>query len=65
MKRDQEYSKFPRPDGDYMQLRALRRGDLPQLLKFANALAAEKRSNRDLGIVGLDARVTRATEEGF
>lgn len=52
-------------DGRTIDIRPLRSGDLDPLLRFANALVKEKKSNRKLGVGGFDKRVTRKFEEGF
>lgn len=43
-------------------VRPLRRADSGALTDFVNALVEEKKANRDLGIGGFDAPVTRARE---
>jgi hypothetical protein len=35
------------------------------MLKFANALVKEKKTNRDLGIVSFDRRLTKKEEREF
>ncbi len=46
-------------------MRALRTVDLDAALKFANTLVKEKKTNRDLGIVSMDKRLTRKDEKEF
>ncbi len=52
-------------DGRHVALRALADKDLDELVRFANTLVKERKTNRDLGIISLDRRVTRAGEEEF
>ena len=65
MKPELIYSTFTARDGRRVALRALRRTDLDGLLKFANAIVKERRTNLELGIVSLDKRVTRPDERKF
>lgn len=50
--------------GRKILIRPLKAGDLPAALKFANTLVAERRVNRDLGIL-LSKEVTMAEESRF
>lgn len=65
MKPGQVVSEFRATDGSQVLLRVLRRSDLGALLKFANALVAEKKVNRKLGIVSFDKRMTKKEERKF
>jgi putative acetyltransferase len=65
MKAGRVYATFTARDGRRVVLRALRRTDLDGLLKFANAIVKERRTNLELGIVSLDKRVTRSDEKKF
>ncbi len=58
-------AQFESKDGRLVTLRALKRGDLDGLVRFANAVSREKAVNRELGIVALDGRITRADERLF
>jgi len=51
-------------DGTTVLLRAPRRDDLEQMLRFANRLVREKRKNASLGIL-MDKRFSRKEEEKF
>ena len=62
---DDAGSRFVARDGTSVTIRPIRRGDLDPLLKFANVVSKEKRVNRELGIVSLDGRTTRAKEREF
>ena len=59
------HSEFTKVGGGLVVLRALKRSDLTQLLKFANSLVEERRTNPDLGIVSLDRRVSREDQRKF
>ena len=48
--------------GSRCVLRGLQSSDLDGAIAFANGFVREKKSNRDLGLVGFDQRVTRAKE---
>ncbi len=65
MQRSSRTLRFTAEDGRVLELRVPRKGDLDALLKFANAIAREKRSNRDLGIIAFDRRFTRKEEREF
>jgi len=58
-------SKFVSEDGREVVIRALTRSDLDALVKFANKISREKGVNRELGIVSLDGRATKADERKF
>ncbi|MDG6909319.1 MAG: GNAT family N-acetyltransferase [Nitrososphaerota archaeon] len=58
-------AQFVSKDGREVTVRGLRRGDLGALVRFANAISREKRSNPDLGITSLDGRATRKGEGRF
>lgn len=53
------------PDGRTVAFRPLGPRDLGPLLRFANTMVREKKSNRELGVGGFDKRVTRRFEERF
>ncbi|MGD0477372.1 MAG: GNAT family protein [Nitrososphaerales archaeon] len=65
MKRGRVYATFTARGGRRVVLRALRRTDLDGLLKFANAIVKERRTNLEMGIVSLDKRVRRSDEKKF
>jgi ribosomal protein S18 acetylase RimI-like enzyme len=52
-------------DGRSATLRSLEKKDLAELVRFANILVKERRTNPDLGIISLDRRMTRAKEREF
>ncbi len=52
-------------DGRNVLLRPLARKDLPVLLEFARKISAEKRQDRDFGIVSLDGTPSSAEEREF
>jgi ribosomal protein S18 acetylase RimI-like enzyme len=56
---------FVSKDGRGVTIRPLRRSDLDALVRFANRISKEKAVNRELGIVSLDGRITRANEREF
>lgn len=57
--------EFKTRKGRKVILRPLRKRDLGALTRFANNIAKERKSNRELGIVSLEKRVTRAEEKEF
>lgn len=63
MKSEEPVAEFHTDDSRRCLLRGLKRGDLDAALAFANAFVKEKKSNRDLGLLGFDERVTRVKEE--
>lgn len=65
MEQGRVYATFTTKDGRRVVLRALRGTDLDGLLKFANAIVKERRTNFELGIVSLDKRVRRSDEKKF
>ena len=65
MKPGHVYGEHAMGDGTAVTLRAPRKSDLDQFLKFANAIVRERRTNRELGITSLDRRVKRADEKKF
>jgi len=56
---------FRTSDGRSVTLRPLAPRDAPALVGFANAMAEEKKVNRDLGVVSFDRRATTAEEKRF
>ena len=58
-------SEFKSKDGRKIVIRPLRRGELRAVLKYANTLSRERRTNPDLGIVSLDRRMTMEDERRF
>ena len=65
MKPGEVRARFVARDGREVTIRALKRGDLDSLVRFANAVSREKAVNRELGIVSLDGRATRKNEVEF
>jgi len=65
MKYRRTYVTFTANNGTQVVLRALRRSDLDELLKFANAVVRERRTNPELGITSLDRRLRKSDEEKF
>lgn len=65
MKPGRAYVTFTANDGTQVVLRALRRSDLDELLKFANAIVKERRTNPELGITSLDKRLSKSDEKKF
>ena len=59
------YTTFTARDGTRVVLRALQSTDLDGLLKFANAIVKERRTNPELGITSLDRRLRRSDEKKF
>jgi RimJ/RimL family protein N-acetyltransferase len=59
------YATFTANDGTHVVLRALQSTDLDGLLKFANAIVKERRTNPELGITSLDRRLRRSDEKKF
>jgi RimJ/RimL family protein N-acetyltransferase len=59
------YQKFTTRDGRKVTLRPLRRNDLDPLLRFANALVKERKTNAELGVVSFEKRMTRKDEKEF
>jgi len=57
--------EFLSRDGRKIVLRQLNGNDIRAATRFANNLAAEKRTNRDLGIVSLERKVTLKDERKF
>jgi len=57
--------EFESKDGRHVVLRALKRSDLDELLRFANKLVREKSRNRELGVVSFDRRISRGDEKEF
>ncbi len=65
MKGPTVYSVFTTKDGRRITLRPLKSGDLGALVTFANKFAKERKTNRELGIISMDKRMTRARERRF
>jgi RimJ/RimL family protein N-acetyltransferase len=65
LKPGETVAEFEAKDGRHVVLRVLKKGDLDELVRFANRVAIEKRTNRDLGIVSFDGRMTRKDEKEF
>jgi RimJ/RimL family protein N-acetyltransferase len=65
MKPGKKYVTFTANDGTQVLLRALQSTDLDELLKFANAIVRERRTNLELGITSLDKKVGRSDEKKF
>ena len=65
MKPGRVYPTFTAKDGTQVVLRALQSTDLDGLLKFANAIVKERRTNSELGITSLDRRLRRSDEKKF
>ncbi len=58
-------AEFRTSDDRKVVLRTLRRNDIDAMLKFANALVREKKTNRDLGIISFDRWLTKKEEGRF
>jgi RimJ/RimL family protein N-acetyltransferase len=65
LKKEGVYSVFETRDGRAITLRPLRHGDLEALVPFANRFVRERKRNRELGIVSMERRMTRADEKQF
>lgn len=65
MKAGRTYAVFAAKDGRRVVLRALQRTDLDGLLKFANTIVKERRTNLELGITSLDRRLRMSDEKKF
>lgn len=65
MKAGKVFLRFIAEDGSAIVLRPLEKGDLTELLRFANNLVLERKENPDLGIVSLYRKVSRADERKF
>ncbi len=65
MKPGQAAAEFLSKDGRRVAIRALKRGDLDSLLRFAATVSKEKATRPDLGIVSLDRVPTRDEEKAF
>jgi|SRR5271157_1862865 len=59
------YSEFRVEEGKTITLRPLRRGDLRAMVPFINSLVKEKRTDPNLGVTGMDRRMTIADERKF
>ena len=62
MKSGHPMAKFVTKDGRRCVLRTLAPQDVDGLTRFANTIAREKLTNRDLGLVSFEKRVTREQE---
>lgn len=58
-------AEFDAKGGRRVVLRHLRWKDLDTLVRFANTLVRERKTNQDLGIISLDKRVTKKDERKF
>lgn len=58
-------AEFRTSDDRLVILRALRKTDLDAVVRFANTLVREKKTNRELGVVSFDKRLTRKDERDF
>jgi RimJ/RimL family protein N-acetyltransferase len=56
---------FPGKEGYRIVLRDLANADAEEMLKFANLLVREKRTNREIGVASFDKRLTREEETKF
>jgi RimJ/RimL family protein N-acetyltransferase len=65
LKPGQIHATFAAKEGTQVVLRALQGTDLDGLLKFANTIVKERRSNRELGITSLDRRLRKSDERKF
>ncbi len=65
MRPGQVHAAFTVSDGTQVTLRALQSTDLNGLLKFANTIVNERRTNPELGITSLDRRLKRLDERKF
>ncbi len=65
MKPVKPVAEFTVDDGRHVVIRALKRSDIDSLVTFANTLAREKKTNRDLGIISFDKRLTKKDEKKF
>jgi ribosomal protein S18 acetylase RimI-like enzyme len=57
--------EFRARDGRLVAIRDIERSDLGAMLKFANAMVREKRTNREMGVASFDKRLTRDVEKKF
>jgi len=62
LRRPRELVEFITRDGRQCALRPPTLGDLDGFTRFANLLAKEKRTNRELGLLSFDRRLTREQE---
>jgi len=58
-------AKFVTQDGRPLIIRPFAESDLESLLKFANSLVREKKTNLDLGVTAFDKRLSRDFERKF
>jgi RimJ/RimL family protein N-acetyltransferase len=65
LKPGQGFTEFNTKDGRRCLLRSPTPRDLDGLTSFANALAKEKRTNLELGLLSFDRRLTRDQEKGW
>ena len=65
MKPGEVRAEFVSEDGRRVTIRALKKADLDALVRFANKVSREKAVNRELGVIALDGRATRAGERRF
>jgi ribosomal protein S18 acetylase RimI-like enzyme len=56
---------IPGKEGYRIVLRDLAKADAEEMLKFANLLVREKRTNREIGVASFDKRLTREEETKF
>ena len=64
MRPGHRYESFNTSDGVEVTLRTLRKADLETALDFINDLVAERRTNREFGVMA-DTKATRKTEKEF
>jgi ribosomal protein S18 acetylase RimI-like enzyme len=57
--------EFRTEDGKLIAIRDLKLSDLGAMLKFANSLVREKKTNRELGVASFERRITRKEEARF
>lgn len=65
MRLPETVAEFKTSDDRLVVLRALRKTDLDAVVRFANTLVREKKTNRELGVVSFDKRLTRKEERNF
>jgi RimJ/RimL family protein N-acetyltransferase len=65
LKRARTAKEFTTKDGRIATIRDLSVSDATAMLRFANQLAREKKTNRDLGVASFDRRLTQKEETKF
>ena len=65
MKPGTTVAEFRTSDERFVTIRSLKYTDLDAMVEFANKLVKDKRTNRDLGIVSFDRRMTHKEEREF